>query len=231
MNIRNAVLAAALGLAFTSAASAQVITYNPRTGDIGVDSQLGYMNDYYGRNDYYSRNDRDYFVDDIVNNFGAPRYLVNDLLTTRRWSPGDVYYACALAYQAHRPCGDVAHMYEQDRGQGWGVIAQRMGIKPGSAEFHALKGRVGSSGGKYRGHYSDRGHDSKPGNSAKHDQARHGDGPGNSGKGHSDGAGNSGKGHSDGPGNSGKGNSGKGDDHGHDNGKGHGNDKDKGNKH
>jgi hypothetical protein len=209
MNIRNAVLAAALGLAFTSAASAQVITYNPRTGDIGVDSQLGYMNDYYGRNDYYSRNDRDYFVDDIVNNFGAPRYLVNELLTTRRWSPGDVYYACALAYQAHRPCGDVARMYEQDRGQGWGVIAQRMGIKPGSAEFHALKGRVGGSHGKYRSHYSDRG----PGNSGKkaavshdtmrQDTMRHDAGPGNSGKA----KGNSGKGKSDDKGNGkGKGN-------------------------
>lgn len=220
MNIRNAVLAAALGLAFTSAASAQVITYNPRTGDVGIDSQLGYMNDYYGRNDTYSRNDRDYFVDDIVNNFGAPRYLVNELLTTRRWSPGDVYYACALAYQAHRPCGDVTRMYDQNRGQGWGVIAQRMGIKPGSAEFHALKGRVGKSGGNYRGHYSERSRGDMSGNSGKHDVQRHDEGPGKAGKGKSDGPGNSGKGNSD-EGKSDKGKSDKGE------GKGNG----KGNKH
>jgi hypothetical protein len=29
--------------------------------------------------------------------------------------------------------------WERDHGQGWGVMAQRLGIKPGSAEFHRLK--------------------------------------------------------------------------------------------
>ena len=71
-------------------------------------------------------------------------------------------------------------MYEQDRGQGWGVIAKRMGIKPGSAEFHALKGNVGKSSGRYKSH---------PG---KGNQAKGGydDGPGDSG--------NKGKGYDDG---------------------------------
>lgn len=191
MNIRNLVLAATLGLSLAGMAGAQVIGYSPRTGDVWVDTQLGYMND-------YGRNNRGYFVDDVVNTYGAPRYLVNDLLTTRRWSPGDVYYASALAYQTRRPFGDVVKMYEQDRGQGWGVIAQRMGIKPGSAEFHALKGNVGKSSGRYKSH---------PG---KGNQAKGGydDGPGNSGnkaKGDDDAPGNSGK-----SGNSDKGNSGKG---------------------
>ena len=29
--------------------------------------------------------------------------------------------------------------YQANKGKGWGVIAQRMGLKPGFAEFHALK--------------------------------------------------------------------------------------------
>ena len=208
MNIRKVILTAALGLAFTGAAGAQVITFNPRTGDIGIDSQLGYMND-------YGRSNRDYFIDDVVNSYGAPRYLVNDLLTTRHWSPGDVYYACALAYQAHRPCGDVAHMYEQDRGQGWGVIAKRMGIKPGSAQFHALKGRIGKSNGKFKKHGMEMDHHDGPGNSGKHDESGRGDDrheqmrrddgrdeSGKSGKGKSDdGPGKSGKGKDKGKGN------------------------------
>jgi len=33
----------------------------------------------------------------------------------------------------------VADYWQQNHGQGWGVVAQRMGIKPGSAEFHQLK--------------------------------------------------------------------------------------------
>ena len=187
MKIRNLVLAATLGLSLAGMASAQVISYNPRTGDVSVDSQLGYMND-------YGRDNRDYFVDDVVNTYGAPRYLVNDLMTTRRWSPGDVYYASALAYQTRRPFGDVVKMYEQDRGQGWGAIAQRMGIKPGSAEFHALKGNVGKSSGRYKSH---------PGNSGNKGKGADDGSPGNSGKSEK---GNSGKGNSD----KDKGNSGKG---------------------
>ena len=110
--------------------------------------------------------------------------------TTRRWAPGDVYYASALAYQTRRPFGDVVKMYEQDRGQGWGVIAQRMGIKPGSAEFHALKGNVGKASGRYKSH---------PG---KGNQAKGGydDGPGefgNKAKGTTDGQGTGQSGNSD----------------------------------
>ena len=172
MKIRNSLLALSLGLTLAGTVGAQVISYHPRTGDITIDSQLGYMND-------YGRRDRDYFVDDVVSSFGAPRYLVNDLLNNKRWDPGDVYYACAMAYQLRRPCADVVRTREQNRGQGWGVIAQRMGIKPGSAEFHALKGQVGKSNGKFRGH--------GPGNSGKHDGS-YDNGPGNSGD-----KGNSGK--------------------------------------
>jgi hypothetical protein len=184
-----------LAACFAAGTSAQVVGYNFRSGDVWVDSQLGYIND-------YGRRDRTYFVDDIVSSFGAPRYLVNDLLDKRRWEPGDVYYAAALAYTARRPFGDITRDYEQNRGQGWGVIAQRMGIKPGSAEFHALKGRMG----KDKGRYEARG----PGLG----------GPGNSGKGHGD-NGNKGKDHQGddhggkGKGEHDKGNGGKGKSKGH----------------
>ena len=188
MKIRTAAFALTLGLAFAAGAQAVTIGFNPRSGDIWIDTQLRDVNQ-------YGYDDRDYFIDDLVTNFGAPRYLVNDLLVTRRWAPGDVYYACALAYQAHRPCGDVVHMYEQDHGQGWGVIAQRMGIKPGSAAFFALKGQVGKSHGRFKEHGHGRGHDDRvgPGNSDDH-------GPGKS-NGHKDKHGESGD---HGPGHSGE---------------------------
>lgn len=166
MKNKSTVLALLLAASFSVAASAQVIGYSPRSGDVWVDTELGYVND-------YGRRDRGYFVDDMVGSFGAPRYLVNELLDQRRWSPGDVYMACALAYQARVPCGDVARDYEQNKGQGWGVVAKRMGIKPGSAEFHALKGQVGKSKGKYKARGGARGE-------VRDD--RRDDGPGNSGK-------------------------------------------------
>ena len=109
-----------------------VFGFNPRSGDVWVDSQLRDMNNYGYRY-------REPFIDEMVRYHGAPRDLVHDLLVNQRWAPGDIYYACSIASVIGRPCRYVVDQWERDHGQGWGVMAQRMGIKPGSAEFHRLK--------------------------------------------------------------------------------------------
>jgi len=163
-----------LGLAFSVNAHAFADSYafgfSPRTGDVWMDAQLGDMN-------AYASGDRNGFIDDIVVSFGAPRYVVNQYVVERRWAPGDVYYACALAHQLRVPCLNVLRDYDKNHGQGWGVIAKRMGIKPGSAQFHALKGSVGKSNGKFK----NRGKGSNKGPVMIHGDHDHG--PGNSGKG------------------------------------------------
>ncbi|QWP76659.1 hypothetical protein J5226_24295 [Lysobacter sp. K5869] len=121
-----------LGLSLAASVQAQTIGYNIRTGDVWVDTRLGEIND-------YGRRYRDPFVDEMTGYYGAPRSLVDELLDRRRWAPGDVYYACALAHSLGRPCQDVVREYDRNPGQGWGAVAQRMGIKPGSPAFHALK--------------------------------------------------------------------------------------------
>lgn len=137
-----------LGLALSAGAHAIVdefaIGFSPRTGDTWVDARLGDIN-------VFARGNTDGFIDDVVVSYGAPRYLVREYYYDRRWAPGDIYYACALAYQLRRPCLDVLRIYERDHGQGWGAIAKRLGIKPGSAEFHALKGGVGKGHERMRG--------------------------------------------------------------------------------
>jgi len=198
MKARHALPALLLACAFATGAQAQVVGYNFRSGDLWVDTQLGQFSD-------YGRRDRTYFVDDLVNSYGAPRYLINDLLDKRHWDPGDVYYAAALAYTAHRPLGDVTREYENSKGQGWGVVAQRMGIKPGSAEFHALKGQMGKSKGRWDEHGKGKGH----GNDQGEDE--HGNGHGSYGKGRDDDQGENEQGHGKGHGN---------DDHGNGQGKG-----------
>ncbi len=122
----------ALGLA-AGTAQAQDFTFgwNPRSGDVWVDAWLGDMNRYGSRY-------RDPFVDELVRYHGAPRDLVVELLA-RRWAPGDIYFACALARLAGRPCRYVVDLWERDHAQGWGAMAKRLGIKPGSAQFHQLK--------------------------------------------------------------------------------------------
>jgi hypothetical protein len=124
----------ALGLAAGSAqAQAQDFTFgwNPRSGDVWMDVWLGDMNRYGSRY-------RDPFVDELVRYHAAPRDLVVDLLA-RRWAPGDIYFACALARLAGRPCRYVVELWERDHAKGWGAMAKRLGIKPGSPQFHQLK--------------------------------------------------------------------------------------------
>ncbi|MEG3789685.1 hypothetical protein V1318_06090 [Lysobacter sp. CCNWLW3] len=106
--------------------------WDPRSGDAWVDTWLGDVNRYGTRY-------REPFVDEVVRNYGAPRELVSDLLGARRWAPGDVYYACALAQVLGLPCRYVVDEWERSHGEGWGAVAQRLGVKPGSPEFHRLK--------------------------------------------------------------------------------------------
>ena len=54
-------------------------------------------------------------------------------------SPGDVYIALRVGEVAHLPVDRVVTEYRAHKGKGWGAIAKNLGIKPGSAEFHALK--------------------------------------------------------------------------------------------
>lgn len=124
-------LAALLGLG-TASAQDYTFGWNPRSGDVWVDTWLGDMNRYGSRY-------RDPFVDEMVRYHGAPRDLVADLLVNRHWAPGDVYYACALASVIGRPCRYVVDTWERDHAQGWGNVAKNLGIKPGSSEFHRLK--------------------------------------------------------------------------------------------
>lgn len=129
-----AALTALASLGGVGSAAAQDFTFgwNPRSGDVWVDTWLGDMNRYGSRY-------RDPFVDELVRYHGAPRDLVVDLLVQRRWAPGDVYFACALASIIGRPCRYVVDIWERDHALGWGRVAQNLGIKPGSPEFHRLK--------------------------------------------------------------------------------------------
>jgi len=62
--------------------------------------------------------------------------------------PSDVYMCLRLSEVAHQPIDRVVEEHRQHKGQGWGVIAKNLGIKPGSEEFHALKtDRLSSDGG------------------------------------------------------------------------------------
>ena len=63
-------------------------------------------------------------------------------------APSDVYMCLRIGELAEQPIDKVVAEHKKHKGQGWGVIAKNLGIKPGSAEFHALKaGRLSSQTG------------------------------------------------------------------------------------
>ena len=72
--------------------------------------------------------------------------------------PADVYIALRIGELRRLSIERVVDQYRRNKGQGWGVIAKSLGIKPGSAEFHALK--KGRLSGRTRSDSSD-----KPGKS------------------------------------------------------------------
>lgn len=137
MTIRSRVFALTVALAaLTGGGSAMAqdfsFGWNPRSGDVWVDTWLGDVN-------RYGRRYQQPFIDEMVRYHGAPRSLVSELLLERDWAPGDIYFACAIAEIIGRPCRFVVDEWERSHGQGWGEVAKRLGIKPGSPEFHRLK--------------------------------------------------------------------------------------------
>ena len=141
-------VALAAALAAPLAADDYAFGFNPRSGDAWIDAQLGDVN-------VFARGNLDGYVDEVVVSTGAPRYFVREMVVDRGWAPGDVWYACLIARQLGRPCTDVVDAYEREargRGRGWGVLAQELGIRPGSDAFHALKNGVGQGKGRMKGH-------------------------------------------------------------------------------
>lgn len=76
--------------------------------------------------------------------------------------PADAFMVFQIGEFCGRPSDDVLRVYRGNPGKGWGVIAKELGIKPGSAEFHALKDGdlhfgADADGGKGKGNGKGRG--------------------------------------------------------------------------
>lgn len=82
----------------------------------------------------------------------ATRFKVGDTQVTavlgNMKEPANAYMVFRLGEMSHHPVERVIDVYNKNQGKGWGVIAKELGIKPGSAEFHALK-RGHDLGGNY----------------------------------------------------------------------------------
>lgn len=100
-------------------------------------------------------------------------------------TPGDAFMAFQISNISKRPIEDVIKVYKTSKSKGWGAMAKELGIKPGSAEFHALKGKV-----KEKGKGNSKSADKATGNDKKDDSGDKGNGKSNGNSGKSNGNGN-----------------------------------------
>jgi len=128
-------LTAAAGLVFLAllvqgALFAQQTT--PGTGDRKFDAQLKRINE-------EAKGDPGGFLRRLSERHGIPEPEIREAKEKHGLDDADTYMATTLARRTNRRVGDVAAQYKENKGQGWGVMAQRMGIKPGSPEFKQMK--------------------------------------------------------------------------------------------
>lgn len=62
-----------------------------------------------------------------------------DLVVKSVSQPGEAYMVLRLCELSARPTDVVLKQVRASKSRGWGVVAKNLGIKPGSADFHALK--------------------------------------------------------------------------------------------
>lgn len=70
--------------------------------------------------------------------FGVPLPQV-DAVFAQVAAPADVFMTFQLGQMANKPAPVVLQTYRASKSKGWGAMAKELGIKPGSADFHALK--------------------------------------------------------------------------------------------
>lgn len=98
-------------------------------------------------------------ADLYYNYYGVPQSTLNQYYNNFDNNWGNVALALEFSRVLGIPVPDIFGVYRDGRsnGQGWGVMAQRYGIKPGSAAFHRMKNTMGRSSKTWRGIYGDYG--------------------------------------------------------------------------
>ena len=98
----------------------------------------GGLEDFLSNVNVQARVDLPGFSVKISNQFGVPLPQVQAVVQTVR-EPADAFMVFQLGQFSGKQPERVMDVYSRGKGRGWGVIAKELGIKPGSAEFHALK--------------------------------------------------------------------------------------------
>ncbi len=98
----------------------------------------GGLEDFLQNVNIQARADMNGFSAKVSAQFGVPEAQVRIVLG-KVTDPADAFMVFQLGQMAHSDPDAVLQVYQAHRDRGWGVLAQELGIRPGSPEFHALK--------------------------------------------------------------------------------------------
>ena len=121
-----------LALLFTIISNAQVL-FN--TGSAELDKDLNKIN-------ADAKLDFGAFKTTLALSYDISDIKIDYLSISVKMEPAEVYLALELSKLSGRSIDQVVEVYEVNRDKGWGFMAKELGIKPGSPEFHTLKGNT-----------------------------------------------------------------------------------------
>lgn len=107
-------------------------TYN--SGDMELDAFLTKLNT-------DAKTDLSKIKNNVVSAYNTTTSKIDGLLN-KGMTIADIFMSFEIAALTKKNVDDVVKSYETNKQKGWGAIAKEMGIKPGSEEFHALKGNT-----------------------------------------------------------------------------------------
>ncbi len=98
----------------------------------------GGLEDFLSNVNIQARVDLPGFSAKISTQFGVPLPRVQAVIQSVQ-EPADAFMIFQLGQMSGQQPDRVMAVYTPNKKKGWGAIAKELGIKPGSAEFHALK--------------------------------------------------------------------------------------------
>ncbi len=106
-----------------------------KTGDVEFETDLNRINAK-GKIQY---ND---FKVEMAGSYNIQERKIEYMHTELSMEPAEIYLALEIGKISGKPIDEVLNTYRIHKDKGWGFIAKKMGIKPGSDKFHALKNRA-----------------------------------------------------------------------------------------
>jgi len=134
-----------------------------KSGSIEIDANLKNI-------DVSAKADFGNFKSEMISEYNVSDKEVDNLYFGVKMSPAEIFFALEIGRITGKSLDNVIRVYKANRNQGWGVIAKNLGIKPGSKEFHALKGQTKAKATKGKKGHSGKSNRKGKGNGKKKNQ-------------------------------------------------------------